>query len=267
MIRIFRLVILALLALAASGQTTLKANLPVCEGGDRELADRNYFVLCHSSDLKIPLWVGYELTKADLDGPAERPSGFREDKELKSPGAKDSDYKGSGYSRGHMAPAEDFSRSDEAIKTTFLLSNVVPQEQFVNGGRWSQLESMVREIVRESGRAYIITGPLFARSMVDTIGEGEVGIPTHTFKVVLALGPGDVRKMYAFVMPNADNVTKPVKSYATTVRKIEGRTGFDFFSGLDDAEERRLETKKEIPVVSKPLPGSSKPKKSPAGHK
>jgi endonuclease G len=78
-----------------------------------------------------------------------------------------------------MAPAEDFSRSDEAIKTSFLLSNIVPQFQGVNGGRWAQLELVVRNIVRDSGTAYVSTGPIFALDAVDTIGDGEVGIP-HT---------------------------------------------------------------------------------------
>lgn len=261
-----RWMVMGVFAASAFAQTTLKANLPACEGDDRELADRNYFVLCHSSDLKIPLWVGYELKKEDLDGPAERPRGFREDKELARPGAKDSDYKGSGYSRGHMAPAEDFSRSAEAIKTTFLLSNVVPQSQGVNGGRWAQMEAQVRDIVSESGRAYIITGPAFSRAMVDVIGEGEVGVPTHTFKVVLALGPAGAKKMYAFVMPNADKVIKPVAAYATTVRKVERSTGFDFFSELEDGEERRLEAKKEIPAAAGPQARTAA-KKRPKGYR
>ena len=42
------------------------------------------------------------------------------------PSAYDSDYKGSGYSRGHMAPAADFGWSKASIRATFLLSNAVP---------------------------------------------------------------------------------------------------------------------------------------------
>src|SRR5258708_1865055 len=103
-----------------------------------------------------------------------------------------------------MAPAEDFSRTKEAIRSTFILSNVVPQMQSVNGGRWAQLELMVRNLVRQTGRAYIFTGPIYENSSVDTIGDDGVGIPTHTFKVILALGPGDAKKMYAVIMPNSD---------------------------------------------------------------
>ena len=256
----FSLLTLAVVSFHAWAQNSLTVGDPGCTGEDREAADRKYFQLCHSSDLRVPLWVGYELTKADLDGPAERPSGFREDKDLKKPGSRDRDYEKSGYARGHMAPAEDFSRSAEAIHTTFLLSNIVPQRQGVNGGRWAQLELAVRNVVRETGRAYIFTGPLFSKPTVDTIGDDEVGVPTHTFKVVLAMGPGDAKKMYAVIMPNLETVTKPVNTYVTTVREVERRTGFNFFSALPKAEQSKLETAKAL------LPGP-KTKKQPAGHK
>ncbi len=256
---LLRLSLLALAIPAAQAQDSLRFGNPGCTGDDREQADRQFFQLCHSADLKVPLWVGYELSKDELDGPAERPSGFHEDKGLGRPGARDSDYRRSGYARGHMAPAEDFDRSVVAIRTTFLLSNVVPQLQGVNGGRWAQLESAVRSIVRQSGRAYVFTGPIFSGQNVETIGNGEVGIPTHTYKVVLALGQDGAKKMYAAIMPNADNVTKPVNSYATTVKNVERRTGLDFFDGLSDGEERALEARKE----AFPMP---KTKKKPGGH-
>jgi len=241
----------------ATAQNGLQFGDPGCdlEFKDREPADRKFFQLCHSSDLKIPLWVGYVLTKKDLNGPAERPSGFKTDDKLKSLGAKESDYVRSGFSRGHMAPAEDFSRSKEAIRSTFILSNVVPQFQGVNGGRWAQLEATVRDLVAAAGTAYVFTGPVFEEEDVDTIGDGEVGIPTHTFKVVLTIGPGEAKKMYAVIMPNAERVSGDVNSFTTTVREVEDKTGFDFFSGLSQAEQNRLET------VQEKLPEKAKKKK------
>jgi endonuclease G len=245
-------------AFVALAQDSLKLGDPGCDVtlNDREPANRKYFQLCHSSDLRIPLWVGYVLTKADLDGPAERPAGFKEDKALKKRGAKDTDYVGSGFSRGHMAPAEDFSRSKDAMKSTFILSNVVPQYQRVNGGRWAQLELMVRNLTRTAGRAYVFTGPLFEEEDVETMVDTEVGIPTHTFKVILTVDSGETMKMYAVIMPNADGVTGTVNSFATTVRAVEEKTGFDFFSALSRADQNRLEQRTEL------LPAESLRKKS-----
>src|SRR6185295_10686389 len=94
---------------------------PACDGPGNELADRAFFVLCHSASRKVPLWVGYELTPAQLHHRAARPAHFRRDTDLAAPGAYDADYKHSGFSRGHMAPAADFAFSDQAIRATFLL--------------------------------------------------------------------------------------------------------------------------------------------------
>jgi DNA/RNA non-specific endonuclease len=124
--------------------------IPACSGTTQEFADRSFFVICHSSSQKVPLWVGYELTPEQLKSAATRPAHFRHDPDLSSPGAYDSDYKNSGYSRGHMAPAADFAFSQASIRSTFLLSNAVPQRQAVNQGRWAQLETAVRRIAAAS---------------------------------------------------------------------------------------------------------------------
>ena len=134
---------------------------PACDAPGQELADRSFFVLCHSATLKVPLWVGYELTPGQLHRRAARPTHFRHDSELAAPGASDADYKYSGFSRGHMAPAADFAWSGESIRATFLLSNAVPQLQRVNAGAWSRLEAVVRRIAAQSDAAYIFTGPIF----------------------------------------------------------------------------------------------------------
>jgi DNA/RNA endonuclease G (NUC1) len=104
---------------------------------------------------------------------------------------------------------------------------------------------MVRNLVRQAGKAYVFTGPIFDNDQVDTIGDDEVGVPTRTFKVILALGPGDTKRMYAVIMPNEDGVKDPVNSFTTTVRAIEDKTGFDFFSTLPKAEQEEMETRKE----------------------
>jgi hypothetical protein len=80
--RTLRLVVLAALAVAAaSAQNGLKFGNPGCAEDlkDREPADRKFFQLCHSYDLKVPLWVGYVLTKKDLGGgvPRRRRGGRR----------------------------------------------------------------------------------------------------------------------------------------------------------------------------------------------
>jgi endonuclease G len=214
---------------------------PGCSGGERELADRTFFVLCHDADRKVPLWVGYVLTPNHLERYASRPSRFRQDHDLARPGAADRDYRGSGYSRGHMAPAADFAWSEDAIRATFLLSNAIPQDQRVNAGAWARIEAAVRRMAASADSAVIFTGPLFEASEARLIGQGRVVVPSHTYKVVLIV-KGNRREMYAAIVPNAGQVKAGLETFTTNVDEVERRAGFDFFSSLDDAEEQLLET-------------------------
>jgi endonuclease G len=213
--------------------------LPACSGAGREYADRSFFVLCHGSERKVPLWVGYELRADQLDGRVPRPSGFRRDRQLSTPGAADADYRNSGYSRGHMAPAADFTGSAEAVRATFLLSNTVPQHQKVNAGVWAQLERGIRRAAAEARTAWVFTGPLF-ESAPQTIGSGEVAVPSHTWKVVLLID-GESTRMIAAIVPKADIALGSVVDFLTTVDEVERRAGLDFFAALPDDLEQKLE--------------------------
>jgi endonuclease G len=214
---------------------------PACHAPDRELADRSFFFLCHSASRRVPVWVGYELKPEHLRRLTTRPSRFRHDAQLAGPKADDSDYRGSGFSRGHMAPAADFAWSEQALRATFLLSNAVPQYQRTNAGRWAQLEAAVRRIAAASDAVYVFTGPIFEGPNTEVIGSGQVAVPSHTYKVILAL-KGDLKRMYAAIVPNAAGVSEPLNRLAATVEDVERRSGLDFFSALEDSEERHLES-------------------------
>lgn len=240
--------LLARLALQALFVTALLAanvdhhGLPACDAPRQELADRVYFVLCHDASRKVPAWVAYELTPEHLSAaqPSPRTSHFRADRELGHPGARDSDYRNSGYARGHLAPAADFLWSAPARRATFLLSNAVPQRQDVNAGLWAQLERHVRRLAALAETVYVISGPLF-EGPPEFIGAGQVAVPTHFFKVVLAEQQGR-RTLFAAIVPNESTQGKPLGQFLTTVQEVERRTGLDFFAGMGSAEQRLLES-------------------------
>ncbi len=212
------------------GQTG-RFGLPACDGPGQELADRRFFVVCHSASHKLPIWVGYELTAAHLEKVAPRPSHFRADNSLAASGATNADYRGSGFSRGHLAPAADFAWSLEAIRATFLLSNVIPQNQAVNVGCWSQIEAATRRLATRADAVYIVTGVLFESIETERIGPGRVAVPSHTFKVILSV-KGDEKIMLAFIVPNDPAAARaPLDSFATSVEEVERRSHLGFFRG------------------------------------
>ncbi|HTE89111.1 MAG TPA: DNA/RNA non-specific endonuclease, partial [Terriglobales bacterium] len=67
---------------------------------------RKGFALAHNSERKTAVWVAEHLTKEKVAGQLQRTDNFAPDPDL-PPGkrAEVSDYKGSNYDRGHMAPS------------------------------------------------------------------------------------------------------------------------------------------------------------------
>lgn len=235
------LLLICVLVAPLAAEDNLKFGQPACAG---PVLDRQYFVICYDAAHRIPAWVGYALTKDDAETKVtKRQGGFQADAALpRGQRAENADYSGSGYDKGHMAAANDFTRSVEAMRATFILTNAVPQKHGVNGGRWAQLESAVHEMAATRGTVWVFSGPVFAgNAPMKTIGRDKVAVPTHTYKVVLCVHPDGAKEMFAFVMPNIDKPTGTVTDYTMSVTQVEKLTGLDFFSALPAAEQARLE--------------------------
>jgi endonuclease G len=233
---------IVLLCGAAPAEDHLKFGQPACRG---QLLDKSFFVVCHSASNKIPIWVGYVLTKEDVEqNIAPRKDSFRPDPELAAGERSElRDYKASGFARGHMAPANDFKRSVEAMRTTFLLSNMCPQKQGLNGGQWARLEGAAHALAGSHGVVWIFTGPAFASGApTRTIGPDEVAVPTHFFKVLLCVHADGSKEMFAYVMPNLDKPEGNFRAFNNTVSFVQELTGLDFFAALPDEEEQGLES-------------------------
>ena len=227
-------------------------------GGKGIVLTKQFYVILFDTTTLVPEWVAYHLTKENLQGKANRKDNFRPDLDL--PEGKRSeleDYKKSGFDRGHMAPAADFKRSDEAMSETFFLSNMAPQQPKLNRGIWSKLEDQVRSLAETHGSIWIFTGPLYLDSLdhriapKEHIGPHNVAVPTHFFKAILCEHPDGQHEMYAFVMKNQlEKLPGTSKDYVATVRRVEELSGLNFFHRLPDDEEKLLET---TPVTAWPV--------------
>lgn len=189
---------------------------------------------------KTPEWVAYELTKDETYGDAVRDGKFfSPDERVLLPQPDDYDYRRSGWTRGHMAPAADFRWSDEAMWETFHFTNCCPQDEELNNGMWNTLEKKCRTWARRYGKIYIVTGPVYGENRYGSIGKSRVMVPDAFFKAVM-VRDGNRWQSIAFVMQNRaynDNM----QNCAMSVDELEDLTGFDFFAALDDAEEAGTE--------------------------
>jgi endonuclease G len=194
------------------------------------------YSVSYNKDRKIPNWVSYELLASETDGPYSRKGkNFRQDPSLRLPQAEDNDYRNSGWSRGHMAPAGDFKWSDDAMWDTFYFTNCCPQNQSLNAGQWNTLEQKVRDWAKMFGKVYVVTGPIIGKNIYGTIGNNRVVVPDAFFKAVLAND-----QTIAFVMHNHNN-NENMQKCAMSVDDLEALTGIDFFSELDDNFENQVE--------------------------
>lgn len=202
---------------------------------------RTGFALSHDDAKKSPTWVAQRMTAERLVPKVARSDRFIPDPELpKGQRAELDDYRGSGYDRGHMAPAADMRWSKEAMQESFYLSNMAPQVgPGMNRGVWSEIESTIRRWVASRGELFIYTGPIFEKeSTRKTIGPNQVVVPTHFYKVVF--DPIRVETI-AFVVPNAPHASRRIEEFITSVRDIEARSGLDFLNRIQPAVQAVIE--------------------------
>jgi endonuclease G, mitochondrial len=204
---------------------------------------RKGYLLSHDPARKTPVWVIEHLTRGKAKGTVARSDDFQADLDLdKGKRAELSDYQGSGYDRGHMAPAADMSWDTQAMFESFYLSNMVPQVGIgMNRGIWAALENRVRKWVLERGELYVYSGPIYAGKEAETIGGNHVAVPGFLFKVVL--DPGQ-KEAIAVIMPNQKLKTEDMPRYLVSVREVEKQTGLHFFSTLPAPEQDKIESAK-----------------------
>lgn len=187
------------------------------------------FAVLHSGKTKTPLFVAERLNRAQLMAAngEERTNRFFSDARLPSAErATLEDYRGSGYDRGHMAPAADMPNA-RAMAQSFSLANMVPQAPVNNRKSWAGIEKATRKYaMRARGDVYVISGSVFGSSV--TIGNS-VHVPTHLYKLVYDV---TTKRAWAHWIENADSARagRPI-----TYAELVSRTGIQF---LPDVEVR-----------------------------
>lgn len=202
------------------------------------------FALKYNEEYEQPEWVAYLLTDDEVRGTVERSNRFRADGNIQTESASLADYRGSGYDRGHLAPAADMKWSEQAMDESFLMSNMSPQDPGFNRGMWRVLEGLVREWAIENEEVYVVTGPVLTDGRYERIGENGVAVPKRYYKVVLDYVEPELRAI-GFILPN-QKAGKSISDFVVSVDIIELETGLDFFHLLPDDLEESLEAQVEL---------------------
>ena len=210
----------------------LAVNIP--KGVSNQVLNYQTIRVNFNPTLRIPNCVAYELTAtmvdmADAPGHENRKNyNYARDNSVKTC-PENWEYRGSGYSRGHMAPAMDMRWDKTAMTQCFYMTNMCPQDTKLNNDHWRVLEEKVHRWAKRDKRLMVYTGPIMGKNP-RMIGKDKqnIAVPEAFFKVLYAPDKG---RSIAFIYEN-----KPcpggISKRAVTVAEVERRTGLTFSSAI-----------------------------------
>lgn len=196
---------------------------------------RDEYVLSYNDKRGSANWVAWKLTASDF-GDVERYSGnFITDTSLPTSfrHIKHADYTNSGFDRGHLVRSEERTYSEQANRSTFFMTNIIPQTPDLNRGVWYNFEQYCQELCTQQHKdLYIIAGGIYDSDITTLKDEGKVEIPDSCYKIIYIVDSGQKPtatnvQQVAVIMPNISGVRKyKYSTYISTVPHIEQSSGY-----------------------------------------
>ncbi len=234
---------------------------PSCANLDKNnfLLIKRQYILSYNDTTKYANWVSWHLSE-DWLGETKRQNDFREDDTLPESfyKVKKSDYKDSGFDRGHICPSGDRTLNEEDNSATFLMTNILPQSPRNNRVTWKNLEEYERKKTREGFELYIYAGGYglggTGKKGFQTKISEKVLVPERVWKILVQIPNGDNdlerinenTEIISVDMPNSEEIDSNWKNYLTSINSIEKKTGFNFLTSIPEKISSMLKNKKQI---------------------
>ena len=215
---------------------------------DQILFNRHY-VIGYSYYFRQAKWA-LEIVDPDKTD-VERADNFRSDYRVPQMFRADkSDYKNSGYDRGHLVASANQREVEVQNSETFLLSNMSPQEPKFNRQIWKKLEKAVRQLDSRDDiyETYVICGPIFDfNKTVKTIGSEDdngvtLPVPHSYFKSILTENNRGTLHMWSFIIPN-EKSDQPLKTFQVPTTQVEQYSGLFIWERLVGEEIEKEKNK------------------------
>src|ERR1051325_5507439 len=225
------------------GSQNLNAGLLPSFPGCDQIVSHAAYTLCYSEADEQARWVAYSLTKEMCSTNAvKRKDKFMADPSVKTGSAEPSDYKNSGYDRGHLCPAGDMNWSEQTMEESFYMSNMSPQVHEFNAGIWEKLEQRVRKWAEQKGEIMVVDGGVLTPGLKKIGDKNKVSVPDYFYKIVFSAQPQLSAVAFVIANRNWSGTGKSYLDFSVTVDSVEKMTGIDFFPALDDAIENKMES-------------------------
>lgn len=204
---------------------------------------------------KANRWTCYRLDALNSASNVTRKDAFKEDPDIHEDYQSTlEDYDDNDFSRGHLCPSADRLASREQNAQTFFLSNMQPQYQAHNGGKWAVLEGKVRTWYNKCDTLYIVKAATIDDVVLDGHTEsgvlnmncGSLIVPAYFYMALLAYNKSSDSYNALGIWTNHTNVASNITIEYISIDELEKRTGIDFFCNLrDDLEDKAEATFKE----------------------
>ncbi|MEN9423537.1 MAG: hypothetical protein RL122_920 [Pseudomonadota bacterium] len=197
----------------------------------RAICFSEYAVL-HSGVTRTPLWASEHLTYNELLMDIDRKDNFHAEQSLpEDERAELADYAGSGYDRGHLAPAGDMP-SVEAMSESFSLANMTPQNPTNNRGLWSSIEAKTRNLAKERGELFVVSGAIFEGSSIKRLNN-RVFVPSSYFKAIYDANTGESGAYWV-----ANDANKNYKMLS--INELVQTAGIDPFPSISETSKNNV---------------------------
>ncbi|EPF8057148.1 DNA/RNA non-specific endonuclease [Campylobacter jejuni] len=117
-----------------------------------------------------------------------------------------SDYKNSGYDRGHTISNASMRKTTQAQRSTFLMSNITPQNPQINQKVWNKIEKRERQVALKLGEIEVLN--LVNYDSNPQRIRNQIAIPSSYTKIL----KGDNFKE-CYQVPNHEVEVESIKSY------------------------------------------------------
>lgn len=206
------------------------------------------YTVSFNKKYRIPNWVAWELTYDHTQGTQNRKDmSFYKDARISQCPTTDeykTDKPANHYDkicRGHMCPALDNKWDAEAYKESFYLTNICPQKEGLNNGKWKSLEERCQNTwAKDYGKIYIVCGPIEPKRK-KYLGDTGILIPELFFKAILREVKVNDKIHYEAIGYILSQENRWYNNKFYTVNEIEAMTGLDLFHNLDDRIEEKVE--------------------------
>ena len=246
-------ILLTFIFILALNAEYLKYGIPLDKSTDNrksnsKIVDNKCYILSANFETKFADWVAYKLNEETVNSEIKTFRRWKKDPKLdNSETLEPKDYKGAykalTVDRGHQAPLASFKGTD-CWKNTNYLSNITPQQVNLNRGAWKKLEDKVRKFVNKGNTVYVLTGTLYKSPMPKLPNTTkEHIIPSGYWKIILFEDKNKQIHTASFKFSQFEKRKASLPQFITTIDEIEEQSNFDFFSELDDKQEKEIESK------------------------